>query len=149
MINTFRGKYAFLSNFHPCIVSFEGIAYPSSEHAFIAQKILSPICRRVISQILEPGTAKRIGRNLPIRKDWNDVRVSLMLMILFAKFSDQTIANKLLLTDNEELVEGNWWHDNFWGNCQCEKCKNITGQNWLGKLLTVVRFYLKVQKEKN
>lgn len=38
-----------------------------------------------------------------------------------------------------EIVEGNYWHDNYWGNCTCDKCKNIEGQNKLGKILMKIR----------
>ena len=37
------------------------------------------------------------------------------------------------------LIEGNYWHDNYWGNCLCPKCKEIEGQNQLGKILMKVR----------
>ena len=59
------------------------------------------------------------------------------------KFSDPILKEKLLATGNEKLEEGNWWHDNFWGNCYCPKCKNIEGVNKLGKLLMLLRKELK------
>ena len=43
------------------------------------------------------------------------------------------LGNKLLETGNQELVEGNTWGDIFWGVC------NGKGQNWLGKILMMVR----------
>jgi predicted NAD-dependent protein-ADP-ribosyltransferase YbiA (DUF1768 family) len=49
----------------------------------------------------------------------------------------------LLDTGDEELVEGTTWHDNIWGNCSCPKCKNIPGQNRLGKLLMQIREEIK------
>jgi len=148
IIDSFRGDYFFLSNFYPCPLTFEGIQYPSSEHAFVAQKIKSPLCRQVLAQVSEPGAAKRMGRNLPIRKDWNDVRIPLMLMIVFTKFHNPEMSNRLLATGDAELIEGNWWHDNFWGNCKCVKCQRTEGQNHLGRILNITRFYLKEQRSK-
>jgi len=40
-INTFRGKYRFLSNFYYAEVNYEGIRYPTVEHAYQAAKTLS------------------------------------------------------------------------------------------------------------
>ena len=47
--------------------------------------------------------------------------------------------HRLLSTSNATLVEGNWWHDNFWGDCYCPKCKGIPGANTLGRLLMELR----------
>ena len=58
---------------------------------------------------------------------------------LTEKFRIPELREKLLATGNEELVEGNTWHDNIWGNCSCDCCKKIEGQNKLGKLLMQVR----------
>ena len=45
---------------------------------------------------------------------------------------------KLLATGEEELIEGNYWHDTCWGVCNCAKCGD-KGENRLGKLLMEVR----------
>ena len=57
--------------------------------------------------------------------------------LLRIKFSDEFLKQQLLST-GEELIEGNYWHDNFWVSCSCEKCGN-RGQNNLGKLLMKLR----------
>jgi predicted NAD-dependent protein-ADP-ribosyltransferase YbiA (DUF1768 family) len=62
-----------------------------------------------------------------------------MLYIIRNKFSDKYMSDLLLNTGDEELIEGNYWHDNYWGNCTCSKCKDIEGQNKLGKILMKVR----------
>ena len=63
-----------------------------------------------------------------------------MYDIVKAKFSqNENLRQMLLDTNNEELIEGNWWHDNCWGDCSCERCKDIKGQNNLGKILMRVR----------
>ena len=59
-----------------------------------------------------------------------------MYDVCYEKFTNNDalhLKERLLKTGKEELVEGNTWHDNYWGNCTCEKCKNIAGQNKLGK----------------
>ena len=62
-----------------------------------------------------------------------------MYEILVEKFTIPELKEKLLATGDEYLEEGNYWHDNYWGNCHCEKCADITGQNKLGILLMKIR----------
>lgn len=67
-----------------------------------------------------------------------------MYEICKAKFTQNAdLKQKLLNTDNAYLEEGNTWHDNIWGNCQCDKCKAVAGQNYLGKILMKIREELK------
>lgn len=76
-----------------------------------------------------------------MRPDWERVKDEAMLACLRAKFSDPVLADKLLDTGIEELVESNYWHDNYWGDCTCShntQCKN-PGKNMLGTLLMQVR----------
>ena len=37
------------------------------------------------------------------------------------------------------LLEGNYWHDNYWGDCKCKTCEKTEGQNKLGRILMIVR----------
>ena len=64
-----------------------------------------------------------------------------MYEICKAKFlQNEDLRIRLLATGDEYLEEGTTgWHDNYWGNCECEKCKNIEGKNTLGKILMRVR----------
>ena len=57
----------------------------------------------------------------------------------FCNPKNDYLGGKLDMTGLEEIVEGNYWHDNYWGNCTCDKCKNIEGQNKLGKILMKIR----------
>ena len=85
------------------------------------------------------GQAKRAGRKLTLRQDWEDVSISIMREILRTKFQDHHMATKLMGTGDILLVEGNNWHDNFWGDCNCEKCQRIVAKNVLGLLLMEIR----------
>jgi ribA/ribD-fused uncharacterized protein len=86
-----------------------------------------------------PGKAKRLGRAITLRTDWETVKYDIMLMGLRLKFCDKELREKLRKTGDEMLVEGNYWHDNIWGDCSCDACKNRPGRNELGKLLMQVR----------
>lgn len=135
MIDSFTGPNRFLSNFYPCLVKYNGddLSYPSVEHAYQAQKTRNVNDQIVICKARTPAEAKRIGRRVKIRSDWNEVKVGIMRELLLFKFGHTELLQKLLATGDAELVEGNWWGDRFWGVC------GGRGENMLGKLLMEVR----------
>ena len=139
MIDFFDGEHAFLSNFYNASCIFEGKSYPTVEHAFQAAKSLDQAERDWIAAAGSPGLAKRLGRRVNLRSDWEKVKFDVMEECLRSKFADPVLKQKLLATDDEELVEGNYWHDNTYGNCFCEKCKGIVGKNMLGNILMKLR----------
>ena len=120
---------------------FEGRNYPSVEHAFVAAKSKDEMFRKMISELPadKAGVAKQRGRKVKLRSNWDLMKISLMKRFLMQKFSYHEFKSLLLSTGNAYLEEGNYWHDNYWGNCHCKKCKNIEGKNQLGKLLMKVR----------
>lgn len=139
MICEFEGKYAFLSNFFPSSILYEGIVYPTNEHFFQAMKTLNQEERKKIAAADTPGKAKRLGRHVQLRADWEQIKVDVMRTGLMLKFTDAELAQKLIDTGDEELIEGNWWHDNTWGSCFCSDCINKPGRNLLGMLLMELR----------
>lgn len=132
-IDRFDGKYRFLSNFADCRVVYGRVDYKNAEAAFQAQKTLDVDGRERIAE-MDPGQAKRAGRRVKLRPDWEDVKCAEMARIVAAKFrQDGDLARLLLDTGNAELIEGNTWNDTFWGVCRGE------GQNWLGRILMALR----------
>lgn len=138
MIKNFEGEYAFLSNFYFSPMIIDNVVYTTNEHFFQAMKSLNPKERQAIVLAPTPGKAKRLGRKVSLRKDWEDIKEEIMLTGLRHKFSNPELRKKLLATGNEELIEGTTWHDNYWGICDCEVCGG-QGKNRLGKLLMQVR----------
>jgi ribA/ribD-fused uncharacterized protein len=138
------------SNFAPCGVRDElGYWYPTVEHAYQASKTLDGEVRRRIGNLPKAGDAKRAGRALTLRPDWEQVKLHLMHRLLCYKYNPtihHVFANRLVETDTQYLVETNNWHDNYWGNCICANCANIVGENWLGRLLMLRRSELAYQK---
>jgi ribA/ribD-fused uncharacterized protein len=137
VISSFQGKYFFLSNFFYSPVEFDGEIYPAVEHAFQAAKTFDPEQRKSILQAASPAQAKHLGRGLPLREDWEQVKFEIMLDLLRRKFSQADLRQKLLDTGDSELIEGNTWGDKVWG-CVLIKGQWI-GRNHLGKLLMQVR----------
>ena len=138
MIKNFEGEYAFLSNFYFSPMIIDNVVYTTNEHFFQAMKSLNTKERQSIVLAPTPGKAKRLGRKVSLRKDWEDIKEEVMLTGLRHKFSNPELRKKLLATGNEELIEGTTWHDNYWGICDCEACGG-QGKNRLGKLLMQVR----------
>lgn len=134
MIDRFRGKYRFLSSFWPVLVWLENCEYPSVEHAYQAAKTTDPAQRRLIRNADTPGRAKRLGRKVTMRKGWDYMKRDVMDALIRQKFKHRELRKLLLETGKQTLVEGNSWHDNYWGVCDCSKCQG-KGQNTLGKLL--------------
>ena len=133
----FNGLYRFLSNFYLAVVTYDGITYPSSEHAFVAQKTLDVIKRHeLVDMMLTPGEAKKYGKKLKLRSDWEAVKYDIMKGIVKAKFTQNpALLEKLLDTGDKILVEGNTWGDTIWGVYLGTLC----GKNYLGMILMEVR----------
>jgi ribA/ribD-fused uncharacterized protein len=146
MIDSFeRGEYRFLSNFYRANVVFEDVVYPTAEHAYQAAKTIIPAQREIILHCSTPGAAKREGRLVTLREDWDQIKLDVMKKILESKFQDASLRTRLKQTITEELVEGNDWHDNFWGICSpCALCtsQGKVGENMLGQLLMDLRAHL-------
>lgn len=129
MIDSFRDEYFFLSNFYPVEIKLDGIVYPNAETAFQAQKTLDVEERRKFSMLKNPVQAKRLGRKVKLRDDWEEVKLDIMTEIVSQKFLQHPhLIEMLLQTGDEELVEGNKW----------DVCKG-KGENHLGKILMKIR----------
>jgi hypothetical protein len=144
MIDKFQGRWQFLSNFHPCKIEHQGITYPSVEHFYVAMKVNDEQLingkyytpndfREMISKVSNPAIVKKIGSKVKLRSGWDEKKLEFMNWAVREKFKDENLSQLLLSTENQELIEGNFWKDTFWGVC------NGKGQNHLGKILMEVR----------
>ncbi len=127
VIDTFRGEYSFLSNFY---IERNG---KSLEHLYQASKATNMEDYLRIINADTPAYAKKLGKSIKIREDWYTYKFTIMEYLLIQKFSDKTLARKLLDTGNSVLVENNTWGDRIWGVC------DGIGQNHLGKMLMKIR----------
>ncbi len=133
MINEFKGKYFFLSNFYNAPVMYEGLLYQNNESAFQSVKVMDIERRKQFCE-LNPSVAKRKGRNITLRHDWEQIKDKVMEDCVRDKFTrNLDLKQRLLDTGDEELVEGNSWKDTYWGVCRGK------GKNMLGKILMKVR----------
>lgn len=142
-IYQFRGDTRWLSNFHEVPIEYEGVVYPSTEHAFQAAKSLSPSIRAQIAAAATPGKAKRLGGPQgivqPLRVDWEAVCDQVMMDVNWYKFTRYPDLTARLLRTSGPLVEGNPWGDQRWGATWVPSLRAWLGQNRLGRTLMVIR----------
>lgn len=138
----FKDEYHFLSNFYFSRITFSGKTWPTAEHVFQAAKTLNEADRERIRQAKSPLEARKLGKTVELRPDWEAVKFDIMLKIVRLKFKQNPHLAKLLLeTSDTPLVELNHWHDNTWGKCTCSKCakRETPALNALGIILMTVR----------
>lgn len=146
-IRSFSGVYRFLSNFWYSPVKDGNMIWPTVEHGYQwAKADFSDLSEDTIETILAaflmltPGQAKDWGQKVQLVPDWEEIKISVMRRLIKAKFQNPELRAKLLATGDQELVEGNWWGDVFWGVCKGK------GQNNLGKILMAerneIRFFM-------
>ena len=139
-IRGFQEQYRFLSNFYLSPITVNGVLFSTVEHAYQAFKMKTLSDLMKVAECVTPGQAKRLARTLPIRQDWPEKREEVMYSLLLHKFAIPELSAQLLSTQDFLLVETNNWHDNYWGDCECPRCKNTVGENRLGKLLMKIRY---------
>lgn len=134
----FRGKNFFLSNFYEAPVKYRGLYFNNDEAAFQSAKVVGTKQQneQVSFTHLSARDAKHKGRHVTLRNDWEKVKDQVMYDIVQDKFTrNRDLKEKLLATGDAELIEGNTWHDTYWGYDITKK----RGKNKLGKILMDVR----------
>lgn len=140
VITKFRGYNYYMSNRSDYKVSFFGLDYDRSENAFQAMKCINKSQREVFCKMIFKE-AKKLGKRVNCRTDWNSIRKDVMFNILLCKFvQHRDIREKLIATCDIPLIEGNVWGDTYWGVC------NGVGLNNMGKTLMNVREFLSPYK---
>lgn len=146
-IRGFFAEYRWLSNYHECDVYFDGDLYGSTEAAYMAGKSTDTFVRTYFNKKnnITPNEAKKLGRIITIRPDWDKIKYDVMSAVVFDKFyRNPELREKLLETGNKHLSEDNHWDDKYWGVCDGK------GENALGKILMSVRtFWQHKDKDKD
>lgn len=134
VIDNFDGQYEFLSNFYKSPFVFTGIKFFSVEHAFQCYKTIKNEDFNYVYESRNSYEAKKRGKSIKLREDWESVKILIMEKLVFSKFNQNyEIYDKLIKTYPKILIEGNTWGDRFWGIC------NHSGENMLGRILMKIR----------
>ena len=140
-ITTFRNEHSWLSNMAECEIKYGDLVFKSTEAFYQAMKTKDKDIRALFTKY-DGQTSKREGRKLSLRSDWEIVKDDVMKFALSKKFSKEPFKSLLLSTGDVDIIEGNYWHDNYFGSCTCAKCGN-RGLNKLGKMIMEIRNNLK------
>jgi ribA/ribD-fused uncharacterized protein len=137
-ITRFHGEYVFLNNFYMEDVTVGDITYRSVEHGFQARKTFNIQAHDWVMAAPTAAEAKKRGQQVPLRPYWDQhARYVEMELLLGAKFDyGSKLGHRLGMTSDKILIEGNDWHDNVWGDCQCGRASCVSpGLNLLGWML--------------
>lgn len=150
-IYEFRNEYDWMSNFYTCgvylpqernvkcldTISQEKLyKFPTIEHAYQASKtLIKDEISQFMLQGLTAGQAKRLGRKITLRNDWDDIKLKIMYSLQKQKYSKNKFKKLLINTGDCYIMEGNYWKDTFWG----VDLDTMEGENHMGKILMRIR----------
>ena len=126
----------------------EGIRYATPEHFYQAMKSPNQGARALIANAPNGRVAKKMGRSVDSYDNWDGLRMGVMRYVQWYRFQPGSTWYQRLMDTEGAIVEFNNWHDNFWGDCVCGKCKLKVGQNHLGKILMEIRGYYRINGQK-
>ena len=135
-----KEPYFDFSNFdrrHP--INLDGKIWPSTEHYFQAKKFEGTEHEEAVRLTKTPAEAAEMGRrrDLPLRKDWEQVKDKVMYDACYAKFTQFVDIQALLLSTGDATLVEHTKNDSYWGDGG-----DGTGENMLGRILMEIRTVL-------
>lgn len=135
-------KESKLSNYYECKVNYFGMVFNSSEAAYQSQKFEDIYMQqRFIG--LTPDESKHLARRWKRnwRSNWDTYKIHVMYEIVKNKMLQNIDCRLELMNTGTSIIieDTTGWHDNIWGYCSCDKCKNKEHTNYLGKILMQIR----------
>lgn len=140
----------YLSNWHPSRFELDGVSYSSMEQYMMHRKALCFDDREIAFRILnadDPAEMKRLGRQVSNYDEsvWNGVRQIVVYEGLRAKFSQDELLARRLLSTGEQLLAECAVKDRIWGiGLSMDDARRLdkskwNGENLLGYALMMVR----------
>lgn len=147
MINSFSQENRFLHNSAEKIgnnekpiafIEYEGIEYTNVTSAFFASQIRDKGLRNAFAPLSATEAEEKFDEWKAVvpsflEPSFEADKKDILFLLLFQKFSDEYFLEKLLATNDEELVFENSYGDTFLGVCEGE------GENYLGTALMEIR----------
>lgn len=123
-----------LSNFSAFQLRWKGLIFQTSEAAYQWEKF--PSCVPLQNDILYARSAHEAYKlaeryKTARRKDWDQVKVQIMLEILTAKAIQHSYVLKKLIETGDRYLCENSWRDSFWGWGPDRKGRNMLGTIWM------------------
>lgn len=141
--------YGVFSNLSRRPIIFEGVEYPTSEHAYQAGKARKDSVREWLMAAPSPALLAMAAHGLyvwDVHPDWSKTKFDRMKRVLQAKFTQHEDLKQLLLSTGDarlvELATVNNAVNRLWGEV------NGVGKNMLGQLLMEVRGELRADQIK-
>lgn len=147
-IYRFTGEYDYLSNAWRLPpnkrIVYEGVTYPTVDHAFHALKTLDDRQREFLASVSTPNVARILAKTSDRRPDWKEIRLPLMRQLMWLKFqaNGNELVPKLLDTKDIPIIFENTYNDLFWGAIWSEYDNTWSGENMVGKALMSIRAFL-------
>jgi len=126
------------SNFWHAPIYLNKKWWNSVEHYYQAHKSLDPEDQERIRNLQWASEAKKAGRHVKLREDWEEVKEDIMLKALRDKFSRYKRLKESLLATGDAILHEDSPTDMYWG---------IKGKDRLGALLMQVRDELREKGE--
>lgn len=137
---TSNPRYFCFSNFYYATFYLDREWWKTVEHYYQAHKSISKIQQDSIRVSNSPHDAKKLGREVELRPDWEFVKYDIMAKAVFAKFDQCHDIRGILLATGDLPIHEDSPYDRVWG------WRN-KGQDLLGKILISVRDRLKSKLE--
>ena len=131
-----RDDYGCFSNFSKHSIFLKGKRWPTTEHYFQAQKFAGTKHEDEVRMCKTAREAANLGRSrkLPLRRDWESVKLQIMREAVRAKFTQHPELTAVLLGTGDAVLVEHTVNDDYWGDGG-----DGSGQNWLGRILMEVR----------
>lgn len=134
LFNSYQNKE--FSNFYDCDVNCFGYHFTCVEEAYQWLKLPGDIRIAWYPKFSGVGgyKAKQLGKKIPLRDDWEQIKLLAMLVLNDNKYTQNPYLRDLLVeTGDDTLYHLSPW-DLFWG-----VDNNLNGKNILGRQLTSLR----------
>ncbi|TGN39212.1 NADAR family protein [Marinobacter confluentis] len=131
------------STYAPYRFHLEGREWPTVEHYFQGMKFTDQVMQEKVRQAGSPAEARKLGRkrHQSFRKDWKQVRETIMTRGVYTRCrTHPDLAKALLGTGDQKIVENSNF-DYFWG---CGRDRR--GENRYGRVLMNVRAKLREEQ---
>lgn len=125
--------YGDFSNFSKHPIVLKGKEWKTTEHYFQAQKFAGTEYEEEVRLCKGPFSAAQMGRrrDLPLRKDWENVKESIMMEALVAKVDQYPEIGRLLLSTGDKEIVEHTANDSYWADGGDGSGKNRLGVLWM------------------